>query len=294
MKGNEKIKRFFKTMATVVAAGALVFALTVDIPAAKPARPAVPAAKPTPKSPTSTPNPTSKPKPSPKPRSKAIETFTVNGVTFEMVRVEGGTFQMGSWDGDSDERPVHAETVETFYIGRTPVTQRLWVAVMGENPSYQSGENDLNTYGQHPVDYISWYDCQEFIERLSRKIGRKFRLPTEAEWEYAARGGKQSHGYIYSGSNDIYRVGWFSGNSQGSQPVAQKLDNELGLYDMSGNVWEWCQDYWRWDYDASFDDRYRVLRGGGWDYSDKRCEVSHRLYNRPDERSIRGGMRLAL
>lgn len=192
-----------------------------------------------------------------------VETFTVNGVTFEMVRVDGGA-------------------MNPFYIGKTEVTQRLWYAVMGNNPSRFIGDNN-------PVEQVSWYDCQEFVERLSRLTGRNFRLPTEKEWEYAAKGGSKSRGYEYSGSNDVYRVAWYDENS-GSQthPVAQKLDNELGIYDMSGNVWEWCSDLW------SSNSSFRVNRGGSWFSSAADCRVACRGCNAPGNRNDGLGLRLAL
>lgn len=191
------------------------------------------------------------------------ETFTVNGVTFEMVRVDGGA-------------------IAPFYIGKTEVTQRLWYAVMGSNPSRFIGD-------YNPVEQVSWYDCQEFVERLSRLTGRNFRLPTEREWEYAARGGNKSRGYEYSGSNDLYRVAWYEENS-GNQthPVAQKLDNELGIYDMSGNVWEWCSDL----YDSSGSNR--VYRGGSWGNAAASCRVACRGCNAPGFRIYYLGLRLAL
>lgn len=169
-----------------------------------------------------------------------VETFTVNGVRFEMVRVEGGTFQMGPHNPfiTYDDGSAHVEKIRTFFIGRTEVTQALWEAVMGSNPSKFKGANN-------PVEMVSWDDCQEFIDRLNRLTGRDFRLPTADEWEYAARGGKRSKGYKFSGSNDSDRVGWYWENSdRKTHPVGQKLDNELGLYDMTGNVSEWTTDKW--------------------------------------------------
>lgn len=187
-----------------------------------------------------------------------VETFNVNGVSFDMVRVDGGSYQMGSYSGDSDEQPVHSEYVGTFYIGKTEVTQALWAAVMGNNPSSFRGDT-------RPVENVSWYDCQEFVERLSRLTGRVFRLPTEAEWEFAARGGTRSRGYTYSGSDDVYRVAWYTENSGSTtHPVAQKLDNELGIYDMSGNVWEWCSDNYSSNYSSPRNSSFRVGRGGSW------------------------------
>lgn len=217
-----------------------------------------------------------------------VETFTVNGVTFDMVKVDGGSYMMGSYEGYDDEKPVHNETVGTFYIGKTEVTQRLWTAVMGSNPSKFRGEN-------LPVESVSWFDCQEFVERLSRLTGRIFRLPTEAEWEYAARGGNKSRGYTYSGSNDLYRVGWYTENSGSTtHPVAQKLDNELGLYDMSGNVWEWCSDNYSSSYSSSRNSSNRVGRGGGWYRTAANCRVAYRYYYSPGYRNNYLGLRLAL
>ena len=217
-----------------------------------------------------------------------IETFTVNGVTFDMVCVDGGSYQMGSNSGDSDEQPVHMETVGSFYIGKTEVTQKLWATVMGNNPSKFRGEN-------LPVENVSWFDCQEFVDRLSRMTGRIFRLPTEAEWEYAARGGNKSRGYTYSGSNDVYRVAWYTENSGGTtHPVAQKLDNELGIYDMSGNVWEWCSDNYSNNYSSSRNSSNRVYRGGSWYYYASYCRVALRYNRTPGFRSSDLGFRLAL
>lgn len=220
--------------------------------------------------------------------SGAIEQFTVNGVTFEMVCVEGGTFQMGSPSAIGREQPVHSETVGTFYIGRTEVTQQLWVAVMGNNPSSFRGANN-------PVNNVSWYDCQEFVERLSRLTGRTFRLPTEAEWEYAARGGNRSRGCLYSGSESPSAVGWYDRNSgEMPHPVAQKFDNELGLFDMSGNVWEWCMDCWHYRYNDSYNCSERVVRGGGNQSTVNGCKVFSRDSHSPDSKYCTGGMRLAL
>ena len=180
----------------------------------------------------------------------ANPTFNVNGVSFTMIAVEGGTFKMGAQSSDSggdnydsdaysNESPVHDVTLSSYYIGETEVTQELWEAVMGSNPSYYSG------YPQRPVEYVSLNDCQEFITKLNQLTGKNFRLPTEAEWEYAARGGNKSKGYKYSGSNTIDNVAWYTSNS-GSEThdVKTKQANELGIYDMSGNVYEWCQDWY--------------------------------------------------
>ena len=171
------------------------------------------------------------------------ETFTVNGVSFKMVAVEGGTFTMGASDDDTEadnmEKPAHEVTISNYYIGETEVTQALWVAVMGKNPSYFTG--DLR-----PVEDVSWSECKEFITMLNQMTGKNFRLPTEAEWEFAARGGNKSKGYKYAGSNIIGDVAWYKENaSNQTHLVATKASNELGLYDMSGNVYEWCQDWYR-------------------------------------------------
>ncbi|MBQ8608093.1 MAG: SUMF1/EgtB/PvdO family nonheme iron enzyme, partial [Bacteroidaceae bacterium] len=180
--------------------------------------------------------------------SGSRQTFTVNGVSFTMVRVEGGTFRMGATSEQvnpyNDEKPVHSVTLSSYSIGQTEVTQALWKAVMGSNPSRFRGDN-------LPVERVSWNDCRTFIRKLNALTGRTFRLPTEAEWEFAARGGNQSQGYQYSGSNNLGSVAWYDSNSgDKTHPVATKSANELGLYDMSGNVWEWCQD-WYGSYSSS-------------------------------------------
>lgn len=175
------------------------------------------------------------------------KTFTVNGVSFTMVKVEGGTFVMGAADDDTearpDERPVRMVQVSDYYIGQTEVTQELWEAVMNNNPSSFSGI-------QKPVERVSWDDCKEFINRLNAITGQQFRLPTEAEWEFAARGGNKSNGYKYAGSNNINEVAWWGFEKGGNninyttQPVATLPPNELGIFDMSGNVFEWCNDWY--------------------------------------------------
>lgn len=199
---------------------------------------------------------------------------------------------MGSYDGESDESPVHSESVSDFYIGKTEVTQALWQAVMGSNPSNFRGE-------MLPVENVSWYDCQEFVERLSQLTGRIFRLPSEVEWEFAAKGGISTHGYTYSGGNDLYRLGWYDENSGSrTHPVGSKLPNELGIYDMSGNVWEWTSDLYSSNYSSSRNGgssgSCRVLRGGSWDYSARYCRAANRDYATPSNRSNNLGLRLAL
>jgi formylglycine-generating enzyme required for sulfatase activity len=169
--------------------------------------------------------------------------FTVGDVTFKMVPVAGGTFTMGFTgdtpdSDDSNALPAHQVTLSSYSIGETEVTQALWVAVMGSNPSNYTGD------ANRPVESVSWNDCQQFITQLNQMTGMTFRLPTEAEWEFAARGGNMSHGFTYAGSNMLDDVAWYDSSVNTTQPVGQKEPNELGLYDMSGNVWEWCNDYY--------------------------------------------------
>ncbi len=231
-------------------------------------------------------------------------TYTVNGVSFKMLPVAGGTFQMGAQSTDpngqnydaeanSYENPVHQVTLSAFTIGETEVTQALWEAVMGSNPSSFKG-SDL------PVETVSWDDCQTFITKLNQLTGKTFRLPTEAEWEYAARGGNKSQGYKYSGSNTIDDVAWYYDNGGSkTHAVGTKQANELGIYDMSGNVWEWCSD-WYDSYGSSSQTNptgaasgsYRVLRGGSWNYNAMFCRVSLRSGYYPDYGNDGRGLRL--
>ncbi len=226
-------------------------------------------------------------------------TLTVNGIKYNMVWVEGGTFRMGATSEQgseiSDEKPVHSVTLSGYYIGKTEVTQALWQAVMGSNPSYFEGD-DL------PVEQVSWDDCQEFIRKLNSLTGQNFRLPTEAEWEFACRGGNNSRGYKYSGSNYIDNVAWYDGNSgDKTHPVVTKSPNELGIYDMSGNVWEWCAD-WYGDYSSGrqtnpkgpYGGSGRVNRGGSWYNFARNCRSSIRIDDYPTYRDDLLGLRLAL
>ena len=226
--------------------------------------------------------------------------YVVNGVEFRMVAVEGGTFQMGATPEQQsqygDEKPVHQVTLSSFSIGETEVTQELWEAVMGSNPSYFKSNNKL------PVERVSRDDCQAFIGKLNELTGQFFRLPTEAEWEFAARGGNNSKGYKYSGSNSIGEVAWYNGNSsEKTHEVATKSPNELGLYDMSGNVNEWCQD-WYGSYSSSSQTNptgpssgsYPVCRGGCWDAHFSHCRNSSRNFSSSSSGvSERNGLRLA-
>ena len=227
------------------------------------------------------------------------EKFEVNGVTFEMVYVPGGTFTMGAtaeqgddvWNG---EKPAHSVTLSGYYIGKYEVTQAQWMAVMGNNPSNFKGDN-------LPVERVSWDDCQEFIRKLNELTGKKFSLPTEAQWEYAARGGK-SGGTKYSGSNTIDNVAWYWDNAgRKTHPVGTKSPNDLGIFDMTGNVWEWCEDYYG-DYPSYSQinptgpesGSGRVGRGGCWFYDARNCRVSNRYGSAPYCRSGNLGLRLSL
>ena len=223
-----------------------------------------------------------------------------NGISIDMVRVEAGTFTMGATSEMEDpydwEKPTHQVTLTNdYYIGKYEVTQALWKAVMGNNPSNFKGDN-------LPVEKVSWDDCQEFINKLNRITGKTFRLPTEAEWEYAARGGKKSRGYQYSGSNNISDVAWYSDNSGNmTNDVGSKQANELGIYDMTGNVWEWCQDrYGRYDSFSQVNPTGansgsdRVYRGGSWSYTARYCRSSFRLRITSGYRRSFLGFRLVL
>ena len=248
--------------------------------------------------------------------------FNVKGVKFVMMPVHGGTFTMGATaeqgsDVDGDEKPTHKVTLSSYYIGETEVTQELWTAVMGSNPSSFKGKGS-----NLPVEDVSWDDCQEFITKLNAITGRRFRLPTEAEWEYAARGGSKSRGYKYSGSNNVDDVAWYwknsgdsylsggdgdwseekvVGNNCRTHSVATKSPNELGIYDMSGNVFEWCQDWYGYYNSASAPQvnpkgatsgSFRVTRGGGWGYNARFCRSSYRIYYGPSNSFNDLGLRL--
>ena len=222
--------------------------------------------------------------------------YTVNGVQFQMVVVEGGTFLMGS-EAYTDEKPIHGVKLNSFSIGQTEVTQELWQAVMGTNPSNWKG-------AKLPVENVSLNDCYNFIQKLNSLTGQKFRLPTEAEWEFAAQGGIYSKGYTYSGNDNVENVAWYTSNSGNkTHQVATKAPNELGIYDMSGNLDEWCEDYYVLDYYSSSElynptgpisGSGKVNRGGNWGGTANRCRVTYRYCNKflsPDNFT---GLRLAL
>ena len=232
--------------------------------------------------------------------SEEEEVFTVDGVSFTMKLVEGGSFQMGATseqgsDAIKDEIPVHGVTLSSYWMGETEVTQELWQAVMGGNPSKEKGD-------YLPVENVSYYDIQIFFRKLNQKTGKSFRLPTEAEWEYAARGGNKSNGYKYAGSNDIGDVAWYYGNSKNkTHAVKTKSPNELGLYDMAGNVWEWCQDWFgsygsgpQSDPTGPTTGSFRVLRGGSLLSRAKICRVSYRQYYDSEFKGSSYGFRLCL
>jgi formylglycine-generating enzyme required for sulfatase activity len=261
-----------------------------------------------------------------------------NGFTFDLLYVAGGRFEMGSdhEDAYNDEKPVHAVDVPSFYLGEFLGTQALWLAVIGgENPALFQEEN-------RPVEQVNWYDALVFCNALSMQCGYRptyfadaahqqvfghttdgfvllgededaevylkpdvkgFRLPSEAEWEFAARGGNQSQGYLYAGGNDLDKVGWHNGNSHDeTKAVGLKLPNELGFYDMSGNVYEWCEDQWHGNYDGAPTNgpawvdlkqgTSRVFRGGGWFSNARFCRPTNRGYDPPTRRGRYVGFRV--
>ena len=226
--------------------------------------------------------------------------YTVNGVKFTMKHVKGGTFMMGATDNDAmaeaDEKPAHSVSVVDYYIGETEVTQELWKAVMGNNPAKFKGENC-------PIENVSYNDCVRFVEKLSQLTGRHFRLPTEAEWEYAARGGQRSKGYMYAGANDTTSVAWLNTDSLWARhmPVATKRPNELGLYDMSGSVWEWCDTAYEpyqgargnW-FNRLIRNRFKVVRGGGFRGFARYARVTNRYAVAAWRNDYTVGLRLAM
>ena len=234
----------------------------------------------------------------------APSSYRVNKVSFNMVRVEKGDFWMGAQHKDTaefnydrhsqiDELPVHHVVIrEDFYIGQTEVTQKLWKAVMGYNPS-------LKKCSKRPVTNVNYYEVQEFLRRIDSITGMRFRLPTEEEWEYAARGGKYSRGYVYSGGKEVDRVAWHNGNTSKLKKVKKRSANELGIYDMSGNVWEWCATKYRY-YDnernatLGKDGQMYCIRGGAWQLPKTSSRVAWRGKRMPDLKNSFGGFRLCL
>ena len=252
-------------------------------------------------------------------QSGEIEKITIKNQTLLMKKVAGGAFIMGATNSDREaierERPAHSVLLDDFYISETVVTQALWESVMGKNPSVFVARD-------HPVESMSWNDCQEFIIRLNRMTGRNFQLPTEAQWEFAARGGNKSKGYKYSGSDSLDSVAWYwknsglrpiegtdedwnidkiKGNKCKTHSVKTKKPNELGLYDMTGNVWEWCCDWFEsYSVDPQInptgakEGQYRVVRGGSWNSEARHCRVLRRSYNNPEDGRDYLGFRLVL
>ena len=222
------------------------------------------------------------------------QSFIVNGITFTMIPVEGGTFKMGSYKY-TDMGPVQNVTLSSYYIGGCEVSQALWQVVMEDNPSYYKGIN-------LPVIGVSWNDCQKFLAKLNKLSGQKFRLLSEAEWEYAARGGSKSKNYTYSGGEDAKEVAWYIENSDDKIKIlATKSPNELGIYDMAGNVWEWVNDYYD---EYSLNDKTnpqgpnsgekRVLRGGSKHSDLHNLRIINRISHKPEDRFNDAGLRLAL
>lgn len=237
-------------------------------------------------------------------------TISVNGISFVMKFVEGGTFYMGAQSDNPDEpnfdsealveeQPVHKVMLSSFYIGETEVTQALWLEVMGEDPGW---EDKYGFGSNYPAYRVSWEDCQEFIRKLNDRTGKKFRLPTEAEWEYAARGGNKSKGYRYAGGNNVDQVSWHQDNSEDiAHPVKLKKANELKLYDMSGNLWEWCSDWYdEYNKDSQsnpqgpLDGTIRVLRGGSWSDDFDYGLLPNRFFSAPGFAAYFIGVRLVL
>ncbi len=234
----------------------------------------------------------------------APTSYTVNKVTFKMVRVEKGGFWMGAQHADTlefnydrqsqiDEVPVHHVNIhEDFYIGQTEVSQKLWKAVMGYNPSKKK-------CCKKPVTNVSYVEVQEFIRLLDSLTGMHFRLPTEEEWEFAARGGNLSKGYVYSGGNETKKIAWHDGNTRRLRKCGKKRPNELGIYDMSGNVWEWCSTTYRF-YDKERnarlgkDGEMQIIRGGAWQLPETSCRVAWRGKRLPNLQNSFGGFRLCL
>lgn len=244
------------------------------------------------------PNPVSFNNTATKPNSLTIH--LKKGIVIELMKVEAGSFTMGAASAkekpDANEKPAHEVSLsQNYYIGKYEVTQEVWKAVMGNNPSKFKGTN-------LPVEMVSWKDCQKFIAKLNRMTGMQFRLPTEAEWEYAARGGNKSKGYQYSGSDNLEEVAWYDENSgKRTQPVGTKKANELGIYDMSGNVMEWCQDWFgfyvgtaRKDPSGPYTGTFRINRGGCWHSYPWYCRSTSRNKQSPNDSYFNLGLRLAL
>jgi formylglycine-generating enzyme required for sulfatase activity len=220
----------------------------------------------------------------------------------EMVEVKGGSFVMGDESGDKDEKPTHEVQVNTFSIARTETTVRQWRAFCSATKRTMPEAPWFGLKDDHPVVNISWDDAIAYCTWLSTTNKRHYRLPTEAEWEFAARGGGKSKGYPYSGAKVPDSIAWFSSHSNGTMPVALKLPNELGLYDMTGNVWEWCNDWYEAGYYAlkvkdnpqgPQSGKFYTLRGGAWDIGARNSRNTYRNPLSPTSRNHNKGFRVA-
>ncbi len=240
------------------------------------------------------------------PYEPVYEVFTVSNVTFKMVLVEGGTFMMGGRENDPYvkpwELPVHEVTLSDYYIGETEVTQALWRAVMGTSNNPSCSNNGYTNNYQRPVECVTYANCLSFITKLNQKTGKTFRLLTDAEWEYAARGGKYGHGYMFPGGDDIFEIAWHIENSDDvTHAVGTKAPNELGIYDMAGNVGEWCSDWFGYySADAQTNPtgptsgQFRVVRGGSWNQGWRMNRSTYRHDMDPNSGIAHVGFRLAL
>lgn len=238
----------------------------------------------------------------------ALLTFFLTGYTLfaqdypEMVVVQGGSFIMGDEAGDKDEKPAHPVTIKTFSIAKTETTVAQWEKFCNATGRRMPEAPWFGLKAEHPIVNVSWDDAVAYCLWLSGKTGKPCRLPTEAEWEFAARGGLKGKGFKYSGAKTPDSVAWFSGSSKGTMPVAIKLPNELGLYDMTGNVWEWCSDWYDAGYYGSspkenpagpMAGKFYTLRGGAWDIGARNCRNSYRNPLSPSSRNHNKGFRVA-
>lgn len=248
------------------------------------------------------------------PKNRDTRKETISGAEFEFVFVEGGTFMMGLHDSESNKKLENKVTLSGYWIGKYPVTQYQYEAITGENPSFFKKETVIEkgflgigrevkkeTLPDHPVEMVSWFDCNDFYQKISKLTGKTFRLPTEAEWEFAARGGNISKGFIYSGSNIIDEVAWYDENSESTKKVGQKKPNELGIYDMSGNVWEWCNDWYdslsagsQTNPKGPDSGSEKTARGGSWFRDKIRCKATNRGCNEPNSGLSHLGFRIAI
>lgn len=253
--------------------------------------------------------------------SLIIVLLLINSVVFsqntkypEMVLVKGGSFKMGSNNGYDDEKPIHSVTLSNYYIGKYEVTVAQYREFCSQTGRAFPSKPSTRWYVDHnkvrswnwrdnqPIVNVSWYDAVEYCKWLSKKTGDVYSLPTEAQWEYAAKGGSKGHGYKYAGSNTLKLVAWYDENTyeRGLRPVGQLKANELGIYDMSGNVFEWCSDYYgRYSSKRAKDPKgpvrgsYKVVRGGSWYYVDSFCRITQRDSPKPGLKKFVYGFRVA-